>query len=546
MGESSAAEVVAALAAPRFYPHRPASVEHVQTHISHVFLAGAYVYKLKKPVRFSFLDFGTRELRRHWCEEEVRQNRRLCPDVYLGVVPITRAADGALALAGDGEAVEHVVWMRRLPADRMLKALLARGAVEPAMIDRLAARMAAFHAGAPAGPEVAAHGAPEALAALVADDARGTAPFVGGAIAPEDHEVLADFGPRFIRRHETLLRARQQGGRIRDGHGDLHAEHVCFVDAPVPCPDRPPLPPGLYVFDCIEFSPALRANDVASEIAFLAMDLEWLGHPALARRLVASYAAAAADAELAVLVPFYACHRAWVRGRVEAMKSADPAVEGAAAAVAADEARRHLALAVRYAWQAGPPVVVACAGLSGTGKTTLARLLAEATGFRLVSTDVLRRRCDAPAAHGAYGAGRYAPAARAAVYAALVAEVEAALAAGESTIADATFLRRADRRRLQEAARRERRACVFLECRAAEAAVRARLGARDQEPSLSDARWQTYLGQRRECEPFGADEPRLVIDTGGSPADARAAAVRSLWRWRQETPLTASRTPGKS
>src|SRR5437773_6713491 len=158
-------EVVAALATPDFYPHRPRTVEYVQTHISHVFLAGPYVYKLKKAVRFPFLDFGTAERRRHFCSEEVRLNRRLCPSVYLDVVAITRRADGRLALGGAGVAVEHVVWMRRLPAARTMVSLIADGEATPAMMEALAATLAVFHAAAPTGPEITAHASPARLRA---------------------------------------------------------------------------------------------------------------------------------------------------------------------------------------------------------------------------------------------------------------------------------------------------------------------------------------------------------------------------------------------
>jgi aminoglycoside phosphotransferase family enzyme/predicted kinase len=530
-------ELVRALADPAFYAYRPAAVEHVQTHISHVFLAGPYVYKLKKPVSFSFLDFSTRDLRRHFCEEEVRLNRRLAPGVYLDVLPVTRAAGDGLRLGGEGEALEHVVWMRRLPAERMLVRLLAAGGVHPAMLEDLAVRLAAFHARAPAGPAIAAAADPDALRARWEDTVGYAAPFVGRLLAAEDHEILLDFGLSFLRRHETLLRARQEAGRIRDGHGDLHAEHVCFVDAPVPAAGaHPPLPPGVYVFDCIEFSPALRYNDVASEIAFLAMDLERLGHPDLASRFTAAYVAAAADPLIEPLLPFYACYRACVRGKVEGLKSDEPEVEPAERAAAAERARADFALALRYAWRAGDPAVIACCGLSGTGKTTLAGALAAATGFPVVSSDLVRTRGRAgTGAPAAYGEGLYTEAARDATYAALSAEVETALAAGRSVIADATFLRRAHRERLAAAARRRRAPCAFVECGAAEDAVRARLESRGAG-SVSDARWETYLEQRRLREPFAPEEALVTVDTGGEVAAARRAALRALWRWRQGRP----------
>jgi uncharacterized protein len=525
--------LVRALADPRFYPHAPPSVEHVQTHISHVFLAGAHVYKLKKAVRFSFLDASTAERRRHLCEEEVRLNRRLCPDVYLGVVPIARGPGERLALGGTGEVVDHVVHTRRLPADRMLVALLARGAVQPAMLAALARHMADFHGRVATGPEVARHAAPEVLATRMRDNVEAARPFVGGLLTAAEHAILADFGPTFVRRHEALLRARQQGDRIREGHGDLHAEHVCFVDAEVAgARGDPPLGPGIYVFDCIEFSHALRCNDVASEVAFLAMDLEALGHPKLAADFAESYATAAGDADVHTLLPLYVYDRACVRGKVEGMTSVDPAVAPAAAAGAAERARHHFRLAVRAAWRGAGPALVACAGLSGTGKTTLAEALAAATGFVHVSTDEIRKRGRPGPARVPIDAALYEPRARAAAYATLVAEAERSLAAGQGVIADATFLHRADRDALSAAAARERRPCVFVECDADPAVVRERLRDRECEATLSDARWDTYLVQRVRQEPYGPDEPRIVVDAGGDPAAMREAALGALWTWR--------------
>ena len=520
-------EVVAALATPDFYPHRPRTVEYVQTHISHVFLAGPYVYKLKKAVRFPFLDFSTAELRRHFCLEEVRLNRRLAPGVYLDVLPVVRGAGGGPALGAAGEALDHVVWMRRLPPGALLVNRLGESPSQA--IDELAAVLARFHASAPTGLEIAAHADADALRARWAENLETAASFAGRLLTAEDHEILRDFGPSFLRRHETFLRARQQGGRIREGHGDLHAEHVCVLDAPLTePPELPPLPAGIYVFDCVEFSAAFRCIDVASEIAFLAMDLETLERPDLARRFVAAYAAAADDPAVDVLIPFYACYRACVRGKVEGLASIALEVDARTRDTAAARARRHFTVAVRYAWQADGPAIIACTGLAGTGKSTFARELAATTGFVLLATDEIRKRGPAPDA-----AGLYTPAARARVYETLVAEAEMALASGRGVVADATFLRAADRERLAAAARRERRPYVFVECRAPEAVVRARLLRREAEPGMSDARWSTYCEQRARWEPFGAGEPHVVVDTGGDVAEARAAACRRLWRWRQ-------------
>ena len=523
--------VVRALADPATYGDPPASVEHVQTHISHVFLAGPYVYKLKKPVTFPFLDFGSVEKRRHFCEEEVRLNRRLAPGVYLSVLPVTVERDGRIRLDGEGRVVDHVVWMRRLPASRLLPALLDARAVRDEHIDALVERLVVFHAAAPGGADVSAYAAPERLAATWESVLADTAHFVGHFLAAEDREILADFGPRFIRTHETLLRGRQQSGRIRDGHGDLHAEHVCIIEEPAERGQLPPLQAGIYVFDCIEFSRPLRCTDVAAEVAFLWMDLERRGPADLARRFGATYAARAGDGDLLRLLPFYACARACVRGKVEAIKADEDDVESREGEAAGARARVFFAYAIRQAWQTATPSIIACAGLSGSGKSTLASLLAEATGFAHLSSDVIRKRpADAAAtAGGPYGAGRYTAESRAAIYAALVAEAGRLIAAGRGVIVDATWMRRADRDRLAAEARAHRRPLVYVECRADEVVVRERLEARDRTTSLSDARWDTYLAQRAAWEPFRDDEAHVEVDTGGTPAAARAAALRALW-----------------
>jgi uncharacterized protein len=522
-GTDAQAEIVRVLADPAFHAHRPARVEHVQTHISHLFLAGAYVYKLKKPVRFPFLDFSSVELRRHYCEEELRLNRRLSPAVYLDVLAVVRRDDGTLALGGAGTVLDHVLRMRRLPSDRMLPVLLEHDAVDSGMMDRLAALIADFHARAPHGPAIAAQASPDAVRTRWADTMATLSGAAGVALPRLPLALLTEFGPRFVAAHADLFRARQAGDRVRDGHGDLHAEHVSFIDAPPADPAG--LPPGIYVFDCIEFSPAFRCNDVAAEIAFLTMDLEQRGRRDLAERFATAYAAAAGDPSLQRLLPFYASARATVRATVETLTSQEPEVDAEDRAAAARRARRYLDLAVRCAWRAHGPALIACMGRSGTGKSTLAAGLADLVDAEVLRSDVIRRRGDATP-----GAERYSPAARTAVYVALAAEAEAALAAGRSVIADATFLHRADRDLLRATAVRRNVPCVFVECRADPARVRERLAARPAD-DVSDARWETYVAQAREAEPLAPNEPSLVVDTGADGEVVRDVALERLWTW---------------
>jgi uncharacterized protein len=296
-------------------------------------------------------------------------------------------------------------------------------------------------------------------------------------------------------------------------------------------PPLAPLAPGIYVIDCVEFSHALRCADVASEVAFLAMDLERLGRPDLAAAFVDAYTVASGDRELRALLPFYCAYRACVRGGVDGLKAAEPEVEPVERARAAARASRYFALALRCAWRTRAPAVIACGGLSGSGKSALATALAEATGFVHLGTDVLRRQdvpCTTPAP---YGTGRYAPAARAAVYARLCDEAAGALAAGRGVVADATFIRRADREALAAAASRHGCPVLFLDCEADPKVVRRRLDARREGPS--DGRWPTYLRQRQQRDRFGSDEPHRTVDTGGDLAGTLDAILPVLWDWRR-------------
>ena len=508
-----------ALLRPEFYPHRPAAVKLVQTHISYVFLAGDEVYKVKKAVRFAFLDFSTLERRHHFCREEVRLNRRLAPNVYRGVVAICQR-DGGFALAPETapDAVEYAVHMHRLPADRILTSLLERDQVRPELIDAIAARLAAFHAEAAADPEVARGGDPSVIAALLEDDYSEVDAFHGDTVSAHDDAAIRQFCRDFLHRHDALLRRRQAAGRIRDGHGDLRAEHICCTN-------------GLAIFDCVEFNPAFRHRDVAAEIAFLAMDLTSYGRGDLADRLVVRYAQLTDDRELEGLVPFYACQRAYIRGKVDSLKSGENDVGAAERAAARQSAIDHFALALRYTW-AQTSCLVVVVGLSGSGKSFLAGALRARTGFVHINSDITRKRLVGVAPTARPGAELYTSARSAQTYASMYAAAGEALAAGRGAIIDATFQRRVDRDAARAVAQRAGRPILFVECVCSEEETRRRLAARARRnDDASDADWAIYRQQRARYEPFGPDEAaeRIAVDTS-RPLDRSLADVERALR----------------
>lgn len=322
---------VAGLLDPAVAPPEMVAPRLVQTHISWIVLAGPCAYKIKKPVSLGFLDYSTLEKRRAACEREIVLNRRLCPKVYLGVVPVTEHY-GQVELGGPGRVLDYAVWMRRLPEARMLDRLLERGEATARMVEAVADRLAAFHATAATGPGVDEYGTPEAVWGNAVENFDQTRPFIGRTIDARTW-VLANWATRrFLDARRALFERRVAEGRVRDGHGDLHAASICMAEP-------------LAIFDCIEFNDRFRCSDVAAEVAFLAMDLEFNDRRDLAATFVDRYLAASGDDELRELLPFYISYRAFVRGKVESFKLNEPEFTAEERAQATDRARRYFAVA---------------------------------------------------------------------------------------------------------------------------------------------------------------------------------------------------------
>jgi aminoglycoside phosphotransferase family enzyme/predicted kinase len=511
--------LIRALLDPAAYPEPPPSVELRQTHISYLLLAGDRAYKIKKPLDLGFLNFSTPARRAYYCRREVALNRRLAPDVYLGVVPIVERR-GQIRLGGRGRLRERAIAMRRLPEEGMLPRLLARGEATPALMARIADRLAAFHRTAASGPRVARYGSPASVRRNVENNLVRAEPYVGRTVSAAQYAHLRRWTDAFLREQRALLRQRVRAARVRDGHGDVHAGSICVVGDEV------------VLFDCIEFSNALRCTDVAAEIAFLAMDLDHYGRADLAEAFVAAYVAASGDTELRALLPFYQSYRAEVRGLVTSI-AADNAT------IAADERARLEAAAqgyfdlayYAYAGGAPRPLLLLLGGLPGTGKSTLAAALAPRLAMVAVNSDVVRKRRAGlkPTTRRAAGPGEglYTAAANEATYAALLAEAEDWLQRGVSVALDASFRRAADRAGVAALAARLGVPWLAVECVSAPETARARLAARAHDAgAVSDADWAIREQLTAEWEPW--DElpaaRRLRLDTGGA-LEAAVAAV---------------------
>lgn len=372
------------------YPHPVGKILQRETHVSHVFLAGPFAYKLKKPVKFPFLDAATLKRRKRFCELELSLNRRLAPATYLGIVPILGTKTGlrlgpstSLGTAASvvssgrrGQVVEWLVKMRRLPEDRMLDQLVKRRRVNRQDMKRVADRLIPFFGRTARNKRIDRYGTPTSVAELVLGNLRECQPFVGTLLPEPDRQFLEAAFRQYLTLQEPLLAHRVRERRIIDGHGDLRCENICMTEP-------------VNIFDCVEFEPAFRCADVVNDFSFLLMDLEFRGRNDLAEALAIQYRRRIKDPAFDVLLPFYQCHRSLVRGKVRGLAWLQHPRTAEGRRVRG-LSRRHFRLALRYAKQFSKPRLLIVGGLIGTGKSTLARSLSQALGAVWLRTDEIR------------------------------------------------------------------------------------------------------------------------------------------------------------
>ena len=330
--------VIEALKNPSVYDEEVAYVKLLQTHISYVFLTGRYAYKIKKPVNFGFLDFTTLEKRKFYCEEELRLNRRLCGDMYIDVLPIT-VSDGSVKINGSGDIVEYTVKMKELPQEALMSELLKRGKVTVDVMDEIAEILSNFHNNAETNREIESYGSIGTVKFNWDENFDQTRDFIGKTIGRRDYLLIQRAVQGFLKNRRDLFELRQKKGRIKECHGDLHSGNIFIADR-------------IYIYDAIEFNKRFRYCDVASDIAFLIMDLEFLGRTDLSNRLLAKYVEYSGEEEdFLEVLPFYKCYRAYVRGKVTSFKLNDPYITEEEKEASKRTAERYFQMSRQYAEQ---------------------------------------------------------------------------------------------------------------------------------------------------------------------------------------------------
>jgi uncharacterized protein len=485
------------------YPGEAGPVTFRETHVSRLYFTSKHVYKLKKAVDFGFLRFTSLAERQHFCQEEIRLNRRLCPSAYLRVAAIRRQGE-CFAIDGPGETVEYAVVMRRLPEERMLQNLIARNDPQlPVEMERLAHCLASFHRQAEICREASGDGDLQRVRQNWQENFRQTEGQLHRHLQAEAHRLCQDYVDAFLEEHAPLLRRREAQGLVRDGHGDLHCEHICLTEP-------------LCIYDCIEFNRRFRIADMVADLAFLLMDLDFCGRRDLAGRLYSSYIRqVGGESEASVLLPFYKLYRAFVRGKVEAFLADDSEAPSSVRQAAAVRARRYYNLALGYLL---PPTLTLTAGLMGAGKSTLAAALCRAQGGTLLRSDVIRKELAGLAPteprRDPFGGGIHTPAFDQSTYQAMLEQARLALAGGGSVVVDAAFAREEDRAHFRRLAHRARVPFLLIHVTCDGTTLLRRLAQRQRTGGdPSDGRPALLAAQAAAFEPISGGTETISIDS---------------------------------
>ncbi len=486
------ARMIESLRRPGAFPFPADEVQLIETHISWVLLAGEYAYKIKKAVGLDFLDYSTLEDRRFFCEEELRLNRRTAATLYLDLATITGPPENA-SIEGNGPVIDYAVRMKRFD-DSALLARVLEHTPPPDLAERLAAAVAAFHQSLRGQDGSGLHGQPDEIRSACAQVTASLSAMVDAA--EQQHEVrrLSDWSECEGRRLEAQFTARRQAGRVRECHGDLHCGNVLLIDGQV------------MPFDGIEFSASLRTIDVIDDLAFLLMDLAARDHPQVAHRCLNLYLEATADYDGLRVLRYYLCYRALVRAMVESMQAGRSREQPG---LLPEAAARYLAVAAQQTVAARPAIVLTH-GFSGAGKSSLALALCNHIGAIRLRADVERSRL--------YGSGKssradkYSAAATEATYEQLARLATAIVGAGWPVVVDATFLKRWQRERFAQLARRLEAPLAIVDFRAPPEVLRARITARSAAGTdASEADLAVLELQLAGAEPIGQDECGLVL-----------------------------------
>jgi aminoglycoside phosphotransferase family enzyme/predicted kinase len=517
-------QILKSLMKPAAFPVSTDMVELIQTHVSWIFLTTTHAFKLKKPVNFGFLDFATIDRRRFYCNEELRLNRRLCPDIYEAVVELRETPSGA-AFHGSGQVIDYAVMMKRLPANRMLDRLVERGEVSAADMKNVAAVISRFHAAAEKSAYISDYGSLDKILYNWRENFEQLASFETTTLQATDREVIRSWVIKFTETNRALFNRRVEHGFIRECDGDLHLENICLADDKV------------YIFDCIEFNERFRFCDTAADIAFLLMDLDFHGRSDLSEAAISKYIETSGDSELGDLIDFYKVYRAVVRGKVESFRLNDEGISAEARESARQRAISYFRLARGYIERPKliPTLFITC-GTMGCGKSTLSGQLSFELGIKNYDSDVIRKQIAGlspeTAVHEDFGQGLYSESITTKTYRELERLAEHELNGGHSVIIDASFQNTDERTRFAELAGRRKAGFTILMVSCDDDEQKRRLESRSADGrSVSDGRIELLEQQKKIFNhPTEAEGIIISVNSIGTPEQLANSVYEGLKR----------------
>jgi hypothetical protein len=505
-----------------FYSYHPAEVEFIETHISYVFIAGNLVYKVKKPVKFDFLDFTTLEKRKFYCEEELRLNKRLAPDTYLDVMAISLDARGKITLDEGVEIIDYAVLMKKLPIDSMLKTLLSQGLADEKTMDNLAKKIVAFHQKTQTGGHIDEMGNIENIRHNIEENFTETLDYINVTIPEYQYKFINNYNETFLAENKALFEKRVADHKIRDCHGDLHLDHICIADE-------------IIIFDCIEFNERFRYGDTAEDVAFLTMDLDFNDYAQYADNFIESYIKYSGDTDLPALLNFYRCYYAYVRGKVTGFRLDEEELQESERQQITETAIQYFNLAYNYAARLDKPVLILTSGLMGSGKSYQARKLAGTLGAEIIRTDIMRKELfDVKPTERRYedfGKGIYSEDISRLIYDKIYELAAQKIQKSKPVIIDASFKRRAERQKAMEMAEKLGVRVYILECVCPDEITRQRLEKRIREnDNASDGRWDLFQKQKDDFEAITEvpENNYFRIDTSVNPEITRQEIIRKI------------------
>mgnify|MGYP001045519717 FL=1 len=534
MADAHLPPLIQAMLDPAFYPH-PAQdpIQLIQTHISYILLTGDYAYKVKKPLDFGFLNFTTLDQRRHFCQEELRMNQRGAPGLYLQVLPIFQT-NGHFQFNGSGELVEYALQMRQFPQEQLFSNLFERGELTPALMEELGRVVAMFHAQAETNDYIRSFGRPERVREAFDENYAQTQRYIGGPQTARQYRETQAYTDRFFAERQELFQQRIEQDRIRECHGDLHLRNICFWEGKI------------LLFDCIEFNEAFRFVDVMYDVSYAVMDLDARHRPDLGNVYLNTYLEETGDWEGLKILPIYLNRQAYVRAKVTSFLLEDPTATEETKATAFRTAARYYRLAWEYTLPKRGQLFL-MSGLSGSGKSTVARHLARQQGAIHIRSDAVRKHLAGIPLRQRGGPAVYTPEMTDKTYRRLVQLGVELAQEGYIVILDAKFDRQALRGMAIAQAQQRGIPLHILHCYAPEPVLRERLQSRSQAPQtgcidgvgqrpadIADATAEMLAEQQAHWEDFSElEQPFLrVLDT----SQDWSSQLQQLWVSTQTAP----------